>query len=49
MFLEFLSKFFDCILVFGPRDALEENTAVTPCFESLANQDVYEARKVALT
>ena len=49
MFLQLLSESFDCWLVFGPRDALEENTTVTPCFEPLANRDVRQARKAVLT
>ena len=49
MFLEFLSNFFDRILVFGPRNALEENATVTPCFSSSENQGVREARNLVLT
>lgn len=49
MLFKFLSKFLDCILVFGPRDALKEDAAVAPCFKSSANQDMREASKVVLT
>lgn len=49
MFLEFVTKDFDCILVFGPGDAFEENAPVTPSFNTSADGRVQVGRKMALT